>query len=645
MEMKTEQTQDNRQSKDEKQLVSFMLGEEEFGFDIMDVQEIIRPPNIARVPLTPRYVDGVANLRGMVLPIVDMRTRFGMDRMDDTDRTRVLVIDLNGQRTGLRVDRVKQVDRIAMINIEPPPSVIGDVSSEYVQGVVKLEGGKRIIITLKAEEVCRATETERRQVAAATQAAAVQETDRQQRDRTAQEVTQMVTFRVAREEFGFPIDKVREILRVETARRIPESPAYLLGVLTVRGKLLPIIDLRTLLDQKTLAEELGGKCAELRAGYEAWREELEVYCATPTNRKPGDYGAQQLREWLKQRSSTSQALAESVTQLRAGNEQAVKAVAALLAADAAALAAQFQAVVKPVLEQEIAELRHFESLVVESIREDQRIVVVDAGGILLGLVVDHVNEVMNTPNNCIEPAPQLNERRNAELAGIAKLNEGKRLILVLEASRLLKEQEVQQLLNSSGAQKTGANAADETAQRAQQSREMEERQIVSFRLGDEEFGIPIAQIREIDRYSQITRIPRVPDYVEGVTNLRGEVIPVINLRARFNLPAKDIDDRARIIIVDLDGNKTGLRVDSVSQVLNISNRDVEKPPKAVEEGGSGQFISGIAKVDAGKRMIVFLDVARILTRSPTAAPVAAAAPVETGKSPAKAGGKKAGRDA
>jgi purine-binding chemotaxis protein CheW len=100
--------------------------------------------------------------------------------------------------------------------------------------------------------------------------------------------------------------------------------------------------------------------------------------------------------------------------------------------------------------------------------------------------------------------------------------------------------------------------------------------------------------------------------VEGVTNLRGEVIPVINLRNRFNMISKEADDRTRIIIVDVNGSKTGLRVDSVSQVLNVPNRDVEKPPKAVEEGGAGQFISGIAKVDGGRRMIVFLDVERIL---------------------------------
>ena len=93
--------------KDENQLVTFYLGEEEFGFDIMSVQEIIRQPTLSRIPMAPDYVEGIANLRGTVLPIIDTRTRFGMKRESDTDHTRVLVVDVDGVKTGLRVDRVR----------------------------------------------------------------------------------------------------------------------------------------------------------------------------------------------------------------------------------------------------------------------------------------------------------------------------------------------------------------------------------------------------------------------------------------------------------------------------------------------------------------------------------------------------------
>ncbi len=126
--------------KDESQLVTFLLNDEEFGFDIMSVQEIIRLPKLAKVPRTPPYVDGIANLRGVVLPVIDMRTRFGMERAPETDRTRVLVVDINGVKTGLQVDRVKQVTSVLRSEIEPPPAAIRGTTSNYLEGVVKRFG-------------------------------------------------------------------------------------------------------------------------------------------------------------------------------------------------------------------------------------------------------------------------------------------------------------------------------------------------------------------------------------------------------------------------------------------------------------------------------------------------------------------------
>ncbi len=140
--------------KDESQLVTFLLKDEEFGFDIMSVQEIIRLPKMAKVPRTPAYVDGIANLRGVVLPVIDMRTRFGMERAEETDRTRVLVVDIDGVKTGLRVDRVKQVTNVLRSEIEPPPAAIRGTSSDYLEGVVKLDKGQRIVMALNAAHVC-----------------------------------------------------------------------------------------------------------------------------------------------------------------------------------------------------------------------------------------------------------------------------------------------------------------------------------------------------------------------------------------------------------------------------------------------------------------------------------------------------------
>src|SRR5579884_2059043 len=153
--MQSETPQDRASSKEESQLVTFLLKDEEFGFDIMSVQEIIRLPKMAKVPRTPPYVEGIANLRGVVLPIIDMRTRFGMERANETDRTRVLVVDIGGVKTGLRVDRVQQVTRVLRGDIEPPPPAIRGTTADYLEGVVKLDKGQRIIMALNASQICQ----------------------------------------------------------------------------------------------------------------------------------------------------------------------------------------------------------------------------------------------------------------------------------------------------------------------------------------------------------------------------------------------------------------------------------------------------------------------------------------------------------
>jgi purine-binding chemotaxis protein CheW len=144
--------------------------------------------------------------------------------------------------------------------------------------------------------------------------------------------------------------------------------------------------------------------------------------------------------------------------------------------------------------------------------------------------------------------------------------------------------------------------------------ELSEVQLVTFMLGAEDYGVPISQIQEIDRLAKITKVPKAAQFIEGITNLRGEVIPVLDTRKRFDLEVKPSDDRTRIIIVDLGGVKTGLVVDSVREVLSLARKDIAPPPEAIGSGIEPQFISGIGKVDAGKRIIVLLDVEKILSR-------------------------------
>ncbi len=133
------------------QLVSFNIGEEEFGVDILQVQEINRMLEVTRVPNAPEHVDGVINLRGKVIPIIDLRRRFGMDRKEHDKHTRIVVVELSGKVVGFVVDAVREVLRIPRSVTEPPPSIAGSVNEEYITGVGKLED--RLLILLDLEKV------------------------------------------------------------------------------------------------------------------------------------------------------------------------------------------------------------------------------------------------------------------------------------------------------------------------------------------------------------------------------------------------------------------------------------------------------------------------------------------------------------
>ena len=138
------------------QLVTFRLGNEEFSMDILKVQEIIRHMNLTRVPRTPDFVDGVINLRGRVIPVLDLRKRFGMAADEKTNETRIIVVDVDNSIVGLKVDAVSEVLRLPADTVEPPPLLVKGTESDYIKGVGKLEG--RLIILLDVGKILSKTE-------------------------------------------------------------------------------------------------------------------------------------------------------------------------------------------------------------------------------------------------------------------------------------------------------------------------------------------------------------------------------------------------------------------------------------------------------------------------------------------------------
>jgi purine-binding chemotaxis protein CheW len=133
---------------------------------------------------------------------------------------------------------------------------------------------------------------------------------------------------------------------------------------------------------------------------------------------------------------------------------------------------------------------------------------------------------------------------------------------------------------------------------------------LTFTLADEEYGIGILKVKEIIGMMAITSVPRTPDFVKGVINLRGKVIPVIDLRVKFGMPAIDYTDRTCIIVVEIDANdmtiQIGIVVDSVSEVLNIKEDEIENAP-SFGTSINMDYILGMAKIDSGVKILLDID--------------------------------------
>ena len=137
-----------------------------------------------------------------------------------------------------------------------------------------------------------------------------------------------------------------------------------------------------------------------------------------------------------------------------------------------------------------------------------------------------------------------------------------------------------------------------------------DRQLVVFELATEHYGVDIGAVQSIIKMEPVTVVPRAPEFVEGVINLRGTVLPVLDLRLRFGLAAEETTKDTRIVVVEIDGTEVGMVVNAVSEVLMVGDEEIE-PPSPVVTTVDSAFITGIAKVS--NRLIILLDLTKVLS--------------------------------
>ena len=612
-------SQQTSSESDEGQLVVFGLGDEEFGINIHAVREIVRLPEITPIPRSPEYTSGICNLRGSVLPVIDTRCRFDMDTVDSTDDTRMLVVESHGTATGIIVDGMREVLRLHGTSIEDTPGVCRGVNEEFLSGVVTLDGGKRLIMTLNLEQVIdikidedgKGLQFDNR---------SVEETAM---DNDLGDEEQLVSFQVGSEEYALDILAVREILRVSEITEVPNVPDYVKGLFTIRKRLMPVVDLRTLLGMKAIAEQHINKIDALKSSHNRWASQLRAAMEGDIT-FTGEINAQHcdLGYWLDNFNTASQDIQDGIKEIRephARLHDTAAALTGLVRRSKEDALANYEKKLEPLLSLVYDHLDNLKELIINNINEDQRILVVDDGDLTVGYLVDHVNEVIRVSKSIINETPTIASTQKNEIKGVAKLEDGKRLILIMDQGSILSGTETDVLSDVATAQSTSSKhiqeeemAEGDQEQKTLAEQSLEEEQLVTFLLDKEEYGLRIMDVQEINRLETITDVPKAPFFIDGVTNLRGNIIPVLNIRTLFGKTAKENDDKTRIIIVDINNNKTGILVDQVNEVMRLSKSNIDQTP-AIVSGVGNQFMDGICKLQNGERMITLINISQLLS--------------------------------
>lgn len=486
-----------------RQFVTFAVGEEMFAVPMDPVQEIIRVPEVSRLPLAPPALEGLSNLRGRVLPIVSLRRLFGADERALDDASRALVINL-GTPLGFVVDRVASVVNVEPGQVEPADGVRSLARAEFLTGVIKrplADGGTELLLVLDFAQLIAEQFSQVRRGGHATLRDGAAAGDTAVAQARAADELRLVSFTVAEQEYAVDIAAVQEIVQAPTQwTLLPNAPAHVLGLMSLRQRLLPLVSLRSLF-----------------------------------------------------------------------------------------------------------------GLPDQPMSEQHRVVVIALpGNAQVGLVTDAVKEVLSVPAAQTErmPAALTAGGELDEFASMCRLDDGKRLVSVIAADRLLG------LAALRAAGEAGTAHDPEAAQIAEDTmsstqHDGDDTQAVIFRLGAEEFGVPIMSVQEIVRVPEsLTRVPKTPAFVEGVINLRGTVLPVIDQRSRLGLDAIARNDRQRIMVFTLHGVRTGFIVDSVAEVLRVPRAQIEPAPALSDE--QSRLIRQVANLDGGKRLVMLIDPDQLL---------------------------------
>ena len=483
---------DDLDNDERQQYVTFRVGDELFAVEMNPVQEIIRVPDVVRVPLAPPSLCGLANLRGKVLPILSLRYLFGIAETESDEATRAVVIDV-GQPLGFVVDRVASVIDCDPSQLEDASQIKSSVDTTLLKGVIKNSTASSMVMVVDFQQLIDnefASLDQLTNESSMLSDGLIDDSMNQEEAEEESDQIQLVSFSVGRQEYAIHIDDVKEIVQMpEAITTVPRSPHHILGLMNLRDQLLPLVDLRTMF-------ALEGK-------------------------HPDD---------------------------------------------------------------------------------KSRVIVVTSHGYFLGIVVDGVSEVLRIDKDTVEALiPALaKEAELSDITDICRLNNGERLVSILSIERFFDSENLQETISELVEENM---LEQENSDHDYTDDDMEDdNQVVVFTLNHEEFAVPITSIQEIVRIpDELIRVPKSPDFLEGVINLRGIVLPVVDLRRRLEIEGSERSERQRIVVFLIHGIRTGFIVDQVTEVLRLPDGCVEPSPRISEE--HGELFSGMANLRDSKRMI------------------------------------------
>ncbi len=429
------------------------------------------------------------------------------------------------------------------------------------------------------------------------------------------------------ETLALPAGGVREVFRPRAVTRVPHAPAALLGLTNMRGSALPVVSLSILMGRDAPLSSAAARVVVVEGEEPVGLLVDSVSALGASGGTPVDFRLLLARAFdgAARRGTVARGTVHAGEAAGAARapEAELAVLAFLLAGQDYALPLDKVAAVTRLPAEVAAVPRTGQAMLGVTARGEgllplvsphvllgleagggdpgrARVVVMRLGPALIGLVVDEVTAILKLPETAIDPVPPVLTRGagEARVEAIGRLDGGKRLVSILSPARLFDEETATRLLAEAGREAGTMTGAGSLAG-------MVERFIV-FQLGNEHYGLPIGAVDEIaGRPESLTRVPRAPAFVEGVMNLRGAVIPVIDQRRRFATGGEAEPGRGRVIVMTIGGLRAALAVDAVTGILAVPASELEPAPGLAT--GEAAVFDRVARAGGDGRMILLID--------------------------------------